>query len=72
MAITTNAYDANNNLTGVTEGVRSNSWTYDAYNRVSTYQDVNGNLIQYRYDANGNMTNLIYPGSRTVHIFTTT
>jgi RHS repeat-associated protein len=67
----TNIYncDANDNLTRVTEAGNTNSWTYDAYNRVSTYTDVYGNLIQYRYDANGNMTNLIYPGGRTVAYF---
>ena len=45
----------------------TNTWTYDAYNRVSSYKDVYGDLIQYRYDANGNLTNLIYPGGRNVY-----
>ncbi|MEI6078895.1 MAG: hypothetical protein WCS94_25195, partial [Verrucomicrobiota bacterium] len=60
------AYDANNNRTSVIENGLTNTWTYDAYNRVSGYRDVYGNLIQYRYDANGNMTNLIYPGGKNV------
>ncbi|MDR3562927.1 MAG: RHS repeat-associated core domain-containing protein [Negativicutes bacterium] len=58
--------DANGNLTTVIENNQTNSWTYDAYNRVSSYADVYGNLIQYRFDPNGNLTNLIYPGNRTV------
>ena len=44
----------------------TNSWTYDAYNRISSYTDIAGNAIGYRWDANGNLTNLIYPGNRTV------
>ena len=67
MGMTTNSYDASDNLTSVIESNKTNTWTYDAYNRVSTYKDVFGNLIQYRYDANGNMTNLVYPGSKNVY-----
>lgn len=59
-------YDANDNPTTVTENGNTNTWTYDAYNRVSSYKDIYGNLIQYRYDSNGNLTNLVYPGGRTV------
>ena len=66
VAVTTNSYDGNNNLTNVVENGKTNSWTYDAYNRASSYRDTAGNLIQYRYDANGNITNLIYPGSLTI------
>ncbi len=36
---------------------------------MSPYRDVNGNLIQYRYDANGNLTNLVYPGGKVVAYF---
>lgn len=59
--------DANGNQTSATEGGNTNVWTFDAYNRISSYRDVYGNLIQYRYDANGNLTNLIYPGNRNVY-----
>src|SRR6266404_439032 len=62
----TYGYDANNNRTSVTQNGSTNAWTMDAYNRVSSYKDIYGNLIQYRCDANGNLTNLIYPGNRTV------
>lgn len=63
---TTLGYDASNNRTNVSENGLTNSWTYDAYNRVSGYQDVYGNNIQYHYDANGNLTNLVYPGGKNV------
>ena len=63
---TTYQHDLCNNLTNVFENGRTNSWTFDAYNRVSSYRDADGNLIQYRRDQNGNVTNLIYPGNRMV------
>jgi YD repeat-containing protein len=57
-------YDANNNLTSTAEAGKTNVWTYDAYDRVATYRDADGNLIQYAYDPNGNLTTLIYPETR--------
>ncbi len=60
-------YDANDNVTNLVENGRTNAWTFDAYDRVSSYRDADGNLIQYRHDANGNLTNLIYPGNRVVN-----
>lgn len=60
-------YDANNNRTSVVENGRTNLWTFDAYDRVSTYTDADGNLTQYRRDANGNVTNLVYPGGKNVY-----
>ena len=63
------SYDANDNGTNVIENGKTNSWAYDAYNRISTYQDANGFLLQYRYDLNGNLTNLIYPGNKVVAYF---
>ena len=65
------SYDLNDNLTGVTNAGQTNGlvWTYDAYNRIGSYKDMDGNLIQYRYDAGGNLTNLVYPGNRTVRYF---
>ncbi|MEI6197041.1 MAG: hypothetical protein WCS42_22225, partial [Verrucomicrobiota bacterium] len=59
-------YDNNDRVTGVTESGKTNSWDYDAHNHLSSYRDVSGNLIQYRYDASGNLTNLVYPGGKTV------
>ena len=59
-------YDANDNRTNVVAHGKTNAWTFDAYDRVSSYRDADGNLLQYRYDPNGNLTNLIYPGNRVV------
>ncbi len=60
-------FDANDNRTSVAGNGLTNTWTYDAYNRVSTYKDAYGNLIQYKYDGNGNLTNVVYPGGRNVY-----
>jgi RHS repeat-associated protein len=62
----THTYDPNNNLTNLVEAGKTNTWNLDAYDRVTSYKDADGNVIQYRYDAGGNLTNLIYPGNRTV------
>jgi RHS repeat-associated protein len=67
VATTLYSYDANDNQTSVSENSLTNYFTYDAYNHVSSYKDIYGNLIQYRYDASGNMTNLIYPGGKNVY-----
>ena len=66
VASTFYGFDANDNPTSIVENGKTNAWTYDAYNRAATCRDTSGNLIQYRYDASGNMTNLIYPGGKNV------
>jgi RHS repeat-associated protein len=58
--------DANGTVTNVVEGTKSNGWTLDAYDQPLTYKDADSNLIQYRHDQNGNLTNLIYPGNRAL------
>src|ERR1035437_2135972 len=45
----------------------TNAWTYDAYDRVASCKDVYGNLMQYKYDLNGDVTNLVYPGAKNVY-----
>ncbi len=59
--------DADGNITNVVEGVKTNSWTLDAYDRITSYKDADGNTVGYRTDANGNVTNLIYPGGKNVY-----
>ncbi|MCX6902459.1 MAG: hypothetical protein NTW03_03035 [Verrucomicrobia bacterium] len=61
-------HDANDNLTGATNAGQSVGlyWTFDAYDRVASYKDLDGNVIQYGYDAAGNLTTLVYPGNRSV------
>ena len=67
LATATYGHDANDNVTSVVEAGRTNLWTFDAYDRVTSYKDADGNLIQYRHDQNGNVTNLVYPGGKNVY-----
>jgi len=64
---TSYGYDLNDNQTNLLENGQTNSLVFDVYNRVTAYRDGAGNLIQYRYDANGNITNLVYPGGKNVY-----
>jgi len=67
VAATYYGYDANDNRTYVGENGKTNAWTFDAYNRVVGYTDSASNVVQCRYDNNGNLTNLIYPGGKNVY-----
>jgi len=62
-------FGANNNLTSVTNVGQASrlSWAYDAYDRVSAFTNADGYVLRYGYDANGNVTNLVYPGNRNVY-----
>jgi len=65
-------YDVSDNLTNVSASDgKANAWTYDAYNRVTSYRDGVSSLpgthvIKYVYDGNGNLTNLVYPDGKVV------
>ena len=45
---------------------RQMTFDYDAFNRLTTYQDLNGFIIKYAYDKAHNRTSLIYPGDKVV------
>ena len=55
-------YDANGNTTGNYNGGVANTLTYDAENRVSTYQPYIGSATTYSYDAQ-NRRIWIWPGT---------
>ena len=57
----TKTYDANGNI--ISEHNYSGTVTrvYDALNRVVSYSDVNGQTIEYEYDACGNLYRMKYP-----------
>jgi RHS repeat-associated protein len=54
-------YDLASNLKTVTEGSAVISRNYDARNRLVSFTSADGDLIQYGYDANNNLTQLTYP-----------
>ena len=55
-------YDSNGNLKTLNEGADTISRTYDNLNRVTSYTDVNGQTIGYRYYESGDIAKIIYPG----------
>ena len=55
-------YDSNGNLKTLNEGSDTISRTYDNLNRVTSYTDVNGETIGYRYYESGDIAKIIYPG----------
>ncbi|MDD2599555.1 MAG: DUF6531 domain-containing protein [Kiritimatiellae bacterium] len=66
------AYDAVGNLTAADNGVISNSFTYDTMNRLvgSEVRDQTSEVsfqTSYRYDIGGLITNIVYPGNKTLH-----
>jgi RHS repeat-associated protein len=60
------APDANGNVLTVTEGANVLTRTYDQRDRVLSYTNAESETLGYRYDASGNLVQLIYPGGRTV------
>jgi RHS repeat-associated protein len=63
---TTYTYDNNGNILTVTDAKGTITRKFDDLNRVTKYIDVDGNSIQYTYDAVGNLTSIIYPDGKTV------
>jgi RHS repeat-associated protein len=59
-------YDNNGNILTVTDAKGTITREFDGLNRVTKYIDVNGNMIQYTYDAAGNLSSIIYPDGKTV------
>jgi RHS repeat-associated protein len=59
-------YDAKNRRLSVVEGAKSIGYAYDALDRLTRFTDANGNVLQYDYDANGNLITLTYPDGKKV------
>jgi RHS repeat-associated protein len=65
-ATVSHTYDANGNVLTTTEGANVLTRTFDQRDRVFSYTNAQSEQIGYRYDASGNLVQLIYPGSKTV------
>ncbi|MFN0141274.1 MAG: RHS repeat domain-containing protein, partial [Pyrinomonadaceae bacterium] len=50
------AYDGLNNLTTVTQGVQTRTFTYNSLSRLMSATNPESGTIQYGYDGNGNLT----------------
>ncbi|MCX7922713.1 MAG: PA14 domain-containing protein [Clostridia bacterium] len=59
-------YDENGNTLTASDSNGTIIREYDALNRVTKYTDAKGNVIQYEYDAVGNLVILTYPGGKQV------
>lgn len=66
MGVTTYSYWPNSLPKDVTENGRTTHREYDALNRLSLYQDGEGNSIGYQYLPSGELWKLTYPGNKTV------
>lgn len=56
------SYNAAGQPLTVVEGAATLTRTYDPYGRVKTYTDARGNVVSYRYFANGLLKSVTYPG----------
>lgn len=72
VATVAHARDKQGNIKKLTEGTRELSYTYDERNRIRSFTDVRGKTIGYRYDGNGNLTQLIYPDGKGSVFYTWT
>ena len=74
--MTSYAYDANGNLTSMTDAAGTVTYTYDALNRATSVKDRRGNTQFFTYDAtdrivqvkdrNGNATRYVYDGNGNI------
>jgi RHS repeat-associated protein len=60
-------YDDRGLLTTVTEGASVITRTYDERGRLRTYTNADDDLLQYKYDANNNLTRITYPDGKQVN-----
>jgi len=65
-AIVTYTHDANGNVLTVSEGANVLTRTFDQRDRVLSHTNAQSEQTGYRYDASGNLVQLIYPGGKTV------
>ncbi len=61
----TYGYDADNNRTQMTDGTGTTTYAYDGLERLDSVTTGAGNVVTYKYDANGNPTCVSYPNSGT-------
>ncbi len=65
VGITTNRYNANNNVTNIIEALKTNRYDYDKLGRLTTCVDSAQRTNGYAYDANGNLIKLFYGANGT-------
>jgi len=63
----TYGYDTSGLLKIVTEGSAIITRTYDERGRLKTYTNADGDLLQYQYNANNDLTRITYPDGKQVN-----
>jgi RHS repeat-associated protein len=64
-------YDANDNLTSMTDGTGSSSYSYDSFAELTSATDGAGQTVGYGYDADGDVASVTYPLPSTASWATT-
>lgn len=54
-------YDAEGNMTGMTDATGTSSFTYDPFGELTSTTDGAGQTVSYAYDADGDTTGITYP-----------
>jgi RHS repeat-associated protein len=57
----TYSYDAAGQVTAMTDGTGSSSYTYDTFGELATATNGAGNTVTYGHDGDGNQTSVTYP-----------
>jgi RHS repeat-associated protein len=65
----TYVYDANGNLTSMTDNTGTTSFAYDALNQVSKKTLPNGSTITYTYDPAGNLSSIADAGGMVTYAY---
>lgn len=63
--VTSITYDPHGRRVAATLGTTTETWTWDARNRLVNETDANGRTFAYGYDAVSNLTSITYPGEPT-------
>jgi YD repeat-containing protein len=64
--VTNIIYNADGQMTGMTDGTGTSSWTYDSLNRLTQCTNGAGATVKYAYDLANNLTGITYPNGQTV------
>ena len=60
------SYDADGQRTGMSDGTGNSVWAWDSLHRLTSFTDGHGDQVQYQYNLRGLVTQVTYPGGRTV------